>query len=101
MASAETSYFIRCRAGCFTACSPSLRLDPPPSRIFFFAISDRPDDGAVQKAMDNPTIAKRPAEIGADIPPPEQRSPQALGRLVAAEVGKWVPLIKATGITAQ
>ena len=37
-------------------------------------------NGAVQKAMEDPVIAKRLAEIGADIPPPEQRSPQALGR---------------------
>jgi tripartite-type tricarboxylate transporter receptor subunit TctC len=56
-------------------------------------------NAAVQKAMDDPTIAKRLAEIGAEIPPPEQRSPQALGRLVTAEVNKWVPLIKAAGIT--
>jgi tripartite-type tricarboxylate transporter receptor subunit TctC len=54
---------------------------------------------AVQTAMDDPAIAKRLAEIGADIPRPEQRSTQALGRLVAAEVDKWVPLIKGAGIS--
>lgn len=58
-------------------------------------------NSAVQKAVTDPAIAKRLAEIGADIPPPEQRSPQALGQLVNAEVDKWVPLIKDAGVVAQ
>jgi tripartite-type tricarboxylate transporter receptor subunit TctC len=58
-------------------------------------------NGAVRKVMDDPSIDKRLAEIGADIPPPEQRSPQALGTLVNSEVDKWVPLIKAAGVAAQ
>jgi putative tricarboxylic transport membrane protein len=58
-------------------------------------------NGAVQKAMADPLIAKRLAEIGADVPPPEQRSPEALRQLVNAEIDKWVPLIKAAGIVGQ
>src|SRR5262249_44032819 len=56
---------------------------------------------AVQNAMQDPTIAKRLGEIGADIPSPEQRSPEALRMLVNNEVDKWVPLIKAAGIVGQ
>src|SRR6516225_5727234 len=56
---------------------------------------------AVQKVMQDPLIAKRLSEIGADIPPLEQRSPEALRQLVNAEVDKWVPLIKAAGIVGQ
>jgi tripartite-type tricarboxylate transporter receptor subunit TctC len=58
-------------------------------------------NAAVQKAMGDPTIAARLAQIGADIPPPDQRSPESLGRLVSAEIGKWVPLIKTAGVTAK
>ncbi len=58
-------------------------------------------NAAVQKAMVDPTIAKRLAEIGADVPAPDQRTPDALRHLVNAEVDKWVPLIKAAGIAAQ
>ncbi len=58
-------------------------------------------NGAVQKAMADPAIEKRLAEIGADLPPPADRSPQALGALVKAEVDKWVPLIRAAGVVAQ
>jgi tripartite-type tricarboxylate transporter receptor subunit TctC len=56
-------------------------------------------NAAVQKAMEDPQIAKRLAEIGADIPPPDRRSPEALGSLVNSEIAKWVPLIKAAGVT--
>ncbi|MGH7247948.1 MAG: Bug family tripartite tricarboxylate transporter substrate binding protein, partial [Pseudomonadota bacterium] len=58
-------------------------------------------NAAAQKAMQDPTIEKRLAQIGADIPPPEQRSPQALGRLVKAEIDKWVPLIKAAKVATH
>ena len=51
--------------------------------------------------MQDPAIIKRLADIGADLPPPDQRSPQALGQLVNAEIAKWVPLIKAAGVAAQ
>ena len=56
-------------------------------------------NAAVDQAMKDPAVAKRLDELGADLPAPgEQRSPQALGRLVAAEVAKWVPLIRAAGV---
>lgn len=58
-------------------------------------------NAAVQKAMQDPDVAKRLADIGADIPPPGERSPLALGRLVNAEIDKWVPLIQAAGVVAQ
>ncbi len=58
-------------------------------------------NGAVQKAMQNADVAKRLAQIGADLPPPDQRTPDALGRLVNTEIDKWVPLIKAADVTAQ
>jgi tripartite-type tricarboxylate transporter receptor subunit TctC len=58
-------------------------------------------NGAVAKAMGNPEIEKRFAEIGADLPPPDQRSPEALRQLVNAEVEKWVPLIKEAGVVGE
>ena len=58
-------------------------------------------NAAVQKAMQDPTVAKRLAEIGADIPAPADRTAQALRQLVNSEIDKWVPLIKAAGVSAQ
>jgi tripartite-type tricarboxylate transporter receptor subunit TctC len=57
-------------------------------------------NAAVQKAMQDPGVMQRLADIGADLPPADQRSPQALGRLVSAEIDKWVPLIQAAGVVA-
>ena len=51
--------------------------------------------------MEDPAIGKRLGEIGADIPPPAQRSPEALRGLVNSEIDKWVPLIKAAGVIGQ
>ena len=52
-------------------------------------------NATVQKVMDDPTVAKRLAALGADVPAPAERSPEALGHLVSAEIDKWVPLIQA------
>lgn len=58
-------------------------------------------NASVDKAMREETSAKRMAELGADLPPPDQRTPQALGALVRNEIDKWVPLIKAAGAVGE
>jgi tripartite-type tricarboxylate transporter receptor subunit TctC len=58
-------------------------------------------NATVRRAMEDQVVEKRLAEIGADIPPLDQRTPEALGRLVAMEIDRWVPLIKAASISVQ
>ena len=59
-------------------------------------------NAALDLAMKDPTVARRLDELGADVPPPgEERSPQALRKLVADEVAKWVPLIRAATVAAE
>jgi len=59
-------------------------------------------NAAVDQAMKDPAVAKRLDDLGADLPPPgDERSPQALARLVSAEVAKWTPLIHAAGVAAE
>ena len=53
-------------------------------------------NAAVDKAMHDPSIIARCKQIGADLPPADQRSPQYLGHLVSSEVDKWTPLLKAS-----
>jgi tripartite-type tricarboxylate transporter receptor subunit TctC len=55
-------------------------------------------NAAVDQAMHDEAIARRMAEIGAEIPPPDRRTPQALADLVRSEIDKWVPLIQAAGV---
>jgi hypothetical protein len=51
------------------------------------------------EVIDTPAIARRIDELGLDIPPREQRSPEYLGKLVLRELDKWGPPIKAAGIS--
>jgi tripartite-type tricarboxylate transporter receptor subunit TctC len=54
-------------------------------------------NAALDKAMRDEAVAKRLAELGADLPAADKRTPQALGQLVRAEIDKWVPLLQAAG----
>jgi tripartite-type tricarboxylate transporter receptor subunit TctC len=58
-------------------------------------------NAALDKAMQDETVAKRLAELGADLPPAAERTPQALGKLVRSEIDKWVPLIQAAGVAGN
>jgi tripartite-type tricarboxylate transporter receptor subunit TctC len=58
-------------------------------------------NAAAVKAMADPTLKKRFADLGLDMPPPDQQTAQALGALQKAEIKKWWPIIKAAGIKAE
>ena len=50
---------------------------------------------AASKAADDPVTRKRLEDIGGVVPSAERRGPDALRSFVAAEVGKWTPVLKA------
>ncbi len=54
---------------------------------------------AADKALSDPSTRKKLEDIGAVIP--RERGPAALKRLVASEIEKWTPVIKAAGVVAQ
>ena len=58
-------------------------------------------NAALDKAMREETVAKRLAELGADLPAEAERKPQVLGKLVRTEIDKWVPLIQAAGVVGN
>jgi tripartite-type tricarboxylate transporter receptor subunit TctC len=58
-------------------------------------------NAAAVKAMADPVVKKRFADLGLDMPLPDQHSGQALGTLQKAEIEKWWPIIKAAGIKAE
>jgi tripartite-type tricarboxylate transporter receptor subunit TctC len=58
-------------------------------------------NAAVDGAMRDAAIEKSLAKLGADLPPPDQRTPQVLAGLVNSEVAKWVPLLKAAGVVGE
>jgi tripartite-type tricarboxylate transporter receptor subunit TctC len=55
-------------------------------------------NNAVSKAFDDDWVKMRFTELGHSIPPPDQRSPQALYAHHKTEVEKWWPIMKAAGI---
>jgi tripartite-type tricarboxylate transporter receptor subunit TctC len=57
------------------------------------AIVDRLN-AALVSALDDELAKSRLVELGAEIPSRAERTPQALAKLVAAEIAKWSPIIK-------
>jgi tripartite-type tricarboxylate transporter receptor subunit TctC len=58
-------------------------------------------NAALGEAMDDKDVVARLAKLGSDVPPPDARTPEALGKLVRSEIDKWVPLIASAELTAN
>ena len=58
-------------------------------------------NAAVQRALADPGTAKRLSDVGHDVFPPDQRMPQALAAYHQAEIEKWWPIVRASGLKAQ
>jgi len=58
-------------------------------------------NAAVIEALGHPLVRQRLADIGQDIFPHEQQTPEALAALQKAEIEKWWPVIKAAHIKAE
>ena len=56
---------------------------------------------AVVESLADATVRKRLADIGLEIYPRDQQTPEALHAYQAAEIGKWWPIVKAAGIKAE
>jgi tripartite-type tricarboxylate transporter receptor subunit TctC len=56
---------------------------------------------AVNDTIDTPAIRERIAGLGLILPGPNERGPEALGRLVADELKKWAPAVKASGVSVD
>jgi tripartite-type tricarboxylate transporter receptor subunit TctC len=56
---------------------------------------------AIRETLDSPPIRARFEDLGAVIPSKDGSSPQALRAHVAAEIRKWVPVIRNAGISAE
>jgi tripartite-type tricarboxylate transporter receptor subunit TctC len=53
---------------------------------------------AMMKALADPAVRQRLAEMGQEIPPADQQSPAALHRFQKAEIARWWPIIKSANL---
>ncbi len=58
-------------------------------------------NAAIVETLADPATRQRLADLGQEIPPREQQTPEALGVHHRAEIDKWWPVIKAAGIKAE
>ena len=55
-------------------------------------------NAAIAKGVDAPAASKQLGELGAEAPGPDQRSSEALGKILAADIEKWGKVIRDAGI---
>lgn len=58
-------------------------------------------NAATVEALADPAIQKRFSELGLDVAPRAQQTPEGLAAFQKAEIEKWWPIIKSSGIGAQ
>src|SRR5437764_7011219 len=58
-------------------------------------------NAAIVAALADATVRTRLADLGQEIPPREQQTPEALAAFHKAEIEKWWPMVKAAGIKAE
>ena len=55
-------------------------------------------NAAAVEAMNDPAVRKKFEDLGLQMPPRDQLTPEALGAMQKAEIAKWWPMIKAANV---
>jgi tripartite-type tricarboxylate transporter receptor subunit TctC len=58
-------------------------------------------NAAIAGALADPAVQKRLAEVGQEMPAPEQTTPEGFGAFHRAEMDKWTPIVKAANIKPE
>jgi tripartite-type tricarboxylate transporter receptor subunit TctC len=58
-------------------------------------------NAAAVEALSDPAVIKQLENLGLEMPPKDQSTPEALGAWQKAEIARWWPIIKAAGVTVD
>ena len=58
-------------------------------------------NAAAVEALNDPAVIKQLENLGLQMPPKDQSTPESLGAWQKAEIAKWWPIIKAAGVTVD
>jgi len=58
-------------------------------------------NSAVRRALADPSMGSRLADLGQEIFPPDQQTPEALAALQKADIEKWWPIIRAANVKGE
>jgi tripartite-type tricarboxylate transporter receptor subunit TctC len=58
-------------------------------------------NGAMKQVLADPAVKARFTELGLDVASPQQQTPEGLAAFQKAEIDKWWPIIKASGIKPE
>jgi tripartite-type tricarboxylate transporter receptor subunit TctC len=73
----------------------------------FFVPKNTPDgvvvrlNQALSTALADPGVRQRITDIGADVPPPTERTREWLDSFVKTEIQKWDPIVRASGVAIK
>jgi tripartite-type tricarboxylate transporter receptor subunit TctC len=73
----------------------------------FFLPKGTPDaivrklNAAINQSLENPALRKRLEELGLEIVPPEQRTPEYLAKFLPEDIERWAKPIRAAGIAGE
>jgi tripartite-type tricarboxylate transporter receptor subunit TctC len=57
--------------------------------------------GALERALDNPSVQERLADLGGSLPTKGERTPAKFAGFVKAEIARWSPILKAANSEAK
>jgi len=58
-------------------------------------------NAAIGRGLDEPSVRGRFEQLGAEAPPPDDRSPEALARILARDIDKWGAVIRAANVKPE
>lgn len=71
------------------------------AKLRAYAVTSKSRIPAAVETLADPAVRQRLADMGQEISARDQQTPEVLGEFQRAEIEKWWPIIRATGIKGE